>query len=106
MEDRVEQYWRPLIGELREYYKKYPDADFNDLSGYIVGYFERPQTKRQIREAILASKPEKMVNVDIPEVDHTGKVIKVHRGETYKREMLFFNQALDQWEQKIKELLR
>lgn len=39
-----------LVSELREYYKKYPEADFMDISGYIVGFYARPTLKNQDRE--------------------------------------------------------
>lgn len=37
--DNLEQ----LKKELRDYRDKYPDADWNDLIGYIVGFQNRPQ---------------------------------------------------------------
>lgn len=30
---------RQLIKELREYHSKYPNADYNDMIGYVAGYF-------------------------------------------------------------------
>lgn len=42
-----------LVSELREYYQQYPDVDFNDVSGYIAGYFARPQTKHLINSQAL-----------------------------------------------------
>lgn len=36
-----------LVSELRNYYKKYPEADFMDISGYIVGFYARPTLKNQ-----------------------------------------------------------
>jgi hypothetical protein len=41
-----------LGNELRDYHEKYPDADYMDLSGYLVGLLARPQTKA----ALLAYK--------------------------------------------------
>ena len=36
-----------LKAELREYREKYPDADYNDLMGYIAGFQKRPQLKNK-----------------------------------------------------------
>lgn len=33
---------RQAINELREYHKQFPDADFNDLTGYLAGMIGRP----------------------------------------------------------------
>lgn len=37
-----------LVKELREYREKYPDADYNDLSGYVVGYTHRANIARDV----------------------------------------------------------
>lgn len=39
-----------LKNELREYYKKYPDANQHDIIGYIVGFQKRPEAIKKQKE--------------------------------------------------------
>ena len=45
--------------------------------------------------------PEKKVFIDIPEVDFTGKVIKVYKGETYTPYMIAYNTAITEMEKTL-----
>lgn len=41
-----------LKNELREYYKLYPDANYIDISGYIVGFQHRPKPEPLKKEDV------------------------------------------------------
>lgn len=42
----LDEYMQDLKDFARDYHKKYPDADINDITGYIVGVRNQPQRKR------------------------------------------------------------
>lgn len=52
IEDWVDELQHQLSNELREYHSKYPDADYMDLSGYLVGLLQRPQTAQSLQALI------------------------------------------------------
>lgn len=43
MSEKEYEMLEQLKRELREYKEKYPDADWNDLIGYIVGFQNREE---------------------------------------------------------------
>ena len=51
--DEIEKTLLDLESELREYHNKYPDANWQDLMGYIAGFRGRPAAQRRLAEEQL-----------------------------------------------------